>query len=116
MSILANLVNNALESFAPKQHNRYIKIHHSLAECCHLFTVSDNGSGISPGNLKYIFTPGFSTKFDYETGDVYRGVGLSHVKTIVTEHFKGDILVDSVPERGTTFEIKIPADSLEAQL
>jgi two-component system sensor histidine kinase YcbA len=113
MSILGNLVNNAIESMEQAKKNGYIKIHHSRYDDYHIFIVSDNGSGISKQNINYIYNPGFSTKFNYNTGDVYRGIGLTHVKTIVNNHFNGVIDVKSIEKIGTEFEIKIPVSNME---
>lgn len=63
--------------------------------------VSDTGSGIDPGYLRHIFDPLFTTK---KTGT---GLGLSVVHQIVTMHH-GEITVDSVPNEGTTFHIRLP--------
>jgi len=113
MSILSNLVNNAIESMEQSKKNSYIKINHSKDDNYHIFNISDNGSGINQQNLNYIYSLGFSTKFNYNTGDVYRGVGLTHVKTLVNNHFNGTINVTSVEKVGTEFEIKIPIANME---
>ncbi|OQY20414.1 MAG: hypothetical protein B6I36_01180 [Desulfobacteraceae bacterium 4572_35.1] len=64
--------------------------------------VSDSGCGIPSENLTRIFDPFFSTKQQKGTG-----LGLSVSYGIVENH-GGDILVDSSPESGTTFTIRIP--------
>ena len=56
---------------------------------------------------------GYSTKFDYKTGNIYRGVGLWGVKNTVEEQFKGTIEVVSNPGQGTRFLVGIPAEILE---
>jgi len=66
-------------------------------------SISDTGTGISPGNLKKIFEPFFTTKKE----GVGTGLGLSIVKSII-EGNKGFITVDSTPEIGTTFTILLP--------
>ncbi|MBP1924503.1 two-component system sensor histidine kinase YcbA [Sedimentibacter acidaminivorans] len=113
MSILGNLVNNAIESMEQSKKNGFVKIQHSKNNDYHIFNISDNGNGINPQNLCYIYSPGFSTKFNYHTGDVYRGIGLTHVKTLVNNHFNGSIDVMSVEKLGTQFEIKIPIANME---
>lgn len=113
MSILGNLVNNAIESMEQSKKNGYVKIHHLKDNNYHIFIVSDNGKGITSQNLSYIYNPGFSTKFNYNTGDVYRGIGLTHVKTLVNNHFNGTINVTSLEKVGTEFEIKIPIANME---
>ena len=68
-----------------------------------ILSVSDNGVGISPANLKKIFDPYFTTK-GIGKGT---GLGLAVVYGIVKEH-KGDIKVHSEIGKGTTFEIFLP--------
>jgi len=113
MSILGNLVNNSIESMEQSKKNGYVKIHHSQDSYHHIFTITDNGNGINKQNLNYIYSPGFSTKFNYTTGDVYRGIGLTHVKNLVNNHFNGTIEVSSIEMIGTEFEIKIPIANME---
>jgi signal transduction histidine kinase len=65
-------------------------------------SVADQGAGIPPERLDAIFQPFFTTK---ETGT---GLGLPLVHQMVVEH-DGDITVESTPERGTTFRVRLPA-------
>lgn len=68
-----------------------------------IITITDNGSGISQENINKIFEPLFTTK-DVGEGT---GLGLSVVIGIVRS-WGGNIDVDSVLGRGTTFKIYIP--------
>lgn len=66
-----------------------------------VFSIRDNGTGISKPNLELIFNPFFTTK---ERGS---GLGLAFVKKIVQAH-GGKIEVESESGQGTTFYILLP--------
>lgn len=62
--------------------------------------ISDTGKGITKGNFKTVFKPGFTTK---SRG---WGLGLSLSKRIIEEYHDGQIFVKhSEPNKGTTFRI-----------
>jgi signal transduction histidine kinase len=65
--------------------------------------IEDNGSGISKENLKRIFEPFFTTK---PVGQG-TGLGLSISYGIIEQH-QGKILVTSVPQKGSTFTVRLP--------
>jgi len=65
---------------------------------------SDEGTGIPLDIIDKIFDPFFTTK---QLGE---GLGLSVVHSIINKH-KGQIKVDSKPDKGTTFTIFLPAAS-----
>ncbi|MBX4265099.1 ATP-binding protein [Clostridium estertheticum] len=110
--ILRNLIYNSIEAM-DKTKNGYVKIliWKSQEEC--IFVISDNGKGIKEKDIEYIFNPGFSTKFNGETGDICRGIGLAHVNGIVNDIFSGTIDVHSITGKGTEFVIKIKQDKME---
>lgn len=105
-SILNNLLNNALDALE-KQKNGIIEIKLRVINDQYIkLPVFDNGQGINPKDLPYIFEPGFSTKF-MEDGSISTGLGLTHVKNLL-EEMDGKITVKSYPGKGTKFEILIP--------
>ena len=73
--------------------------------------ISDTGIGIAPENVAKIYDPFYTTK------GVGQGTGLGLAVTygIVQEH-TGRISVDSIPGRGTTFRIILPAARSRARL
>jgi signal transduction histidine kinase/ActR/RegA family two-component response regulator len=76
---------------APELHGDYVKI-----------SFADEGNGIPARIIDKIFDPYFSTK---RTGV---GLGLAITHGIVHKH-KGHVLVESVPDQGTTFTVFFPA-------
>ena len=113
MAILKNIVNNAIEAIEGSQRHGAIQISQTRTDDIYEFRIQDNGPGIAPKHLPNIFKMGYSTKFDYKTGNIYRGVGLYGVKTTIEEKFGGSIDVESQPGKGTAFTIRIPVGSLE---
>ena len=66
--------------------------------------ISDNGTGMSEEVQKRIFDPFFTTK------GVGKGTGqgLSLAYSVIVETHKGNILIDSTPNIGTSFKIILP--------
>jgi len=64
--------------------------------------VEDDGPGIPPAHLSQLFDPFFTTKVNGT------GLGLSVCKTLVEEH-GGSITVKSLPEKGVSFTVWLPA-------
>jgi signal transduction histidine kinase len=65
--------------------------------------VEDNGAGMTPAQIGKIFDPYFTTK----QGKSGTGLGLYITKKVVEDH-NGSIKVDSTPDIGTTFLIRLP--------
>ena len=74
-------------------------------------SIQDEGYGIPEENLSKIFDPYFTTKGMGPEKGV--GLGLAICYSIVKKH-NGYILIDSVPHKGTTFQIYLPAYRQEA--
>jgi signal transduction histidine kinase len=72
--------------------------------------VSDNGSGVRPEHLRRIFEPFFTTK----PAGAGTGLGLPISLDIVRNH-GGEISVESQPERGATFTVRLPAAAPDAR-
>jgi signal transduction histidine kinase len=66
--------------------------------------VSDTGHGISQDDIKRIYDPFFTTK---KAGASGTGLGLSITYGIIQEH-SGQIAVESLLGKGTSFEIRLP--------
>ena len=110
LSVLRNLFTNAVE--ANSDGNILLTFHQQFQGDRYLFRITDNGPGIPAENLDQIFNPGFSTKINFQTGEISRGLGLNLVEDIVKNHFHGTIHVESRPGN-TVFSIAIPKEQLE---
>jgi len=69
--------------------------------------VDDTGCGIPKEDQAKLFEPFFSTK-----GSKGTGLGLAVVRKVVREH-GGEVVCESVPGEGTTFEIRFPLRSID---
>ncbi len=113
MSMFRNLIMNSMDSIPSSQKGAKISVIHQIDGDQHHFIVSDNGTGIDEEGLKFVFSPGFSTKINYNTGEVNRGLGLSIVQYIVEDQLGGRVSVSSTVGKGTSFYIYIPRSGLE---
>ena len=103
--VLWNLLSNAAEattsnSLRPRQGGE-VRVRVRCAASHVAVEVQDSGAGIPGEDLLRIFDPFFTTK---ERGT---GLGLAIVHRIVEAH-GGEIAVDSVPGRGSTFTVRLP--------
>lgn len=110
LSIFRNLFTNALE--ANEEEQVVLTFIQQEDNDNYTFLIRDNGPGIPAENLPLIFMPGFSTKINFNTGEVSRGLGLNLVKDIIENQFHGSIHAESQPGE-TTFYIRIPKSELE---
>lgn len=110
LSILRNLLDNALES-AIKGRTR-IALHVWREGEDIVLSVANWGREIPESSLPRLFQPGYSTKVNFETGQVGRGVGLSLVRDLTEQELGGHVAVSS--ENGvTSFVVTVPAEKLE---
>lgn len=93
-----NLMTNALEAIEGEGN---IKIEHYYKDGCNHILISDTGIGIPDEKIHILGTPFFTSKSEGT------GLGLTQVFTTVQEH-GGNIAVQSVLGKGTTFHIQIP--------
>lgn len=101
--LFQNLIDNALK-FAKKDAAPRVKVSASEQPNSWLFSVKDNGIGITEKNREKVFIifRRLHNRNDYDG----TGIGLSHCKKIVEVH-GGNIWVDSKPGDGSTFYFTI---------
>lgn len=113
MSIFRNLLNNAVEA-APAGRPVHLALTTRIEEDDIFFTVEDDCGGIPEDRLEQIFTPGFSSKINRETGEINRGLGLAIVRDLAEDRLGGGVSVRSAGGH-TTFTVRIPRSSLEEE-
>jgi PAS domain S-box-containing protein len=99
---LANLIRNAMEAI-PENREGTVTVRHETDGDTAVFTVSDDGVGMSPGTVDKIKGGMYSTK-----GSKGTGLGLLVIQKIVKEH-KGTLKIQSEEGLGSSFRIEIPA-------
>jgi signal transduction histidine kinase len=101
--ILSNLMSNAIDA-VPERGK--IMIETSVSRGFLKILFWNSGKGIPKEIMEKIFEPFFTTK-NIEQGC---GLGLTIVSEIV-KHYKGDIGLESAPNKGTAFTIRLPIES-----
>jgi signal transduction histidine kinase len=101
VQVIINLVVNAVQA---TDEGGLVTIRASAADGWVRIAVRDTGSGITPENMKKLFTPFFTTK------EEVKGVGLGlAVSYGIVERHGGRIEVESEVGKGSTFTVVLPA-------
>jgi len=101
--VLMNIINNALDAMEKKGGRLDILTEGRKDQI--MVSIRDNGPGIPAANLAQIFVPFFTTK------PVGKGTGLGLAICYgIIKKMGGDIEVDSIVGRGTTFRILLPLE------
>ncbi len=100
---VTNLTLNALDALGQKGGCIVIGVGYDDEQAVVFIEVEDDGPGIAPEQLDYIFDPGFTTK---EKGN---GYGLSIARRIVRAHH-GELRVKSRVGHGTVFRLDLPVN------
>jgi signal transduction histidine kinase len=103
-SVVTNLLSNAVEYNRP---GGTVELVADVVGESLRIIVRDTGPGIEPGHIPHLFEPFYRADKvrSHEAGHLGLGLSLvqSHVKAM-----GGEIKVESVPGKGTTFEVFIP--------
>lgn len=107
--LLVNIIGNAVK-YTPKGGRiefRAIELepdHHGI--CRYLFSVTDNGIGMKPEFIEHIFDP-FVRADDHRISGI-QGTGLGMpISLNIARMMNGDIGVNSVPGKGSRFDITV---------
>jgi len=101
MRAIQNVIINALQASTEKK--SAVTVSCTCKDFYVDVRVEDTGYGIAPAQMAKIFDPYFTTK----QGKSGTGLGLYITKKVVEDH-NGSIKVDSTPQVGTTFTIRLP--------
>jgi signal transduction histidine kinase len=98
---IQNVIINALQASAEKKGK--VAVSCERKDFYVDVQVQDTGYGITPAQMAKIFDPYFTTK----QGKSGTGLGLYITKKVLEDH-NGSIKVDSTPQVGSTFTIRLP--------
>ena len=110
MNLLVNAFQAIEEKLAGTSETGRVQVRTQVRGDWVAVSVSDTGAGIAPENLPRIFDPFFTTK---KVG-VGTGLGLSTCYSIMRRH-GGSLTVESELGRGSTFEVLLRIEDVEAQ-
>jgi PAS domain S-box-containing protein len=101
--VLVNLIHNSLDAMRSEGGKITFTAAYDKKNQMVTLEVADNGRGMTPEIKRHVFELFYTTK-----GVRGTGLGLSVAYGII-RRFGGDIWVDSTPDVGTTFYIRLPA-------
>ena len=101
---MINLLTNAIQ-YSPENSSIQIEVYRAGHLAC--LAVADEGIGIDTKELPYLFDRYYRQKSSELAGIHGTGLGLSFVRTVIEKH-RGEITVDSSPNQGATFTLKLP--------
>ncbi len=108
--ILTNLViNSIIHGFEHIEEGRILITAHRDGTSLTI-DYRDNGSGMTSAALKHLFDPFYTTK----RGRGGSGLGANIIYNLVTAKLGGDIAVDSVPDQGLHYQIRLPVQPPKA--
>ncbi|MBI9071323.1 MAG: GHKL domain-containing protein [Melioribacteraceae bacterium] len=103
-TVLRNIVNNAIKF---TNENGFIKISADKTESSVVISVEDNGIGIDPENIPYLFSIEKNISTKGTANEKGTGLGLILCREFIEKN-KGTISVESEPGIGSKFIISIP--------
>jgi|GEM_PF-810023 len=102
--VFLNLVSNAI-NYSPE--GKTIRIRVAREDNSLVFSVTDEGMGISAGELPHVFERFYRSDRARQTRSSGSGLGLAIVKEIVELH-GGTVAVQSEAGTGSTFTVRLP--------
>jgi len=108
--VFVNLIKNALDSVEPHGARGLVKIRVQRDDDTIDVSVTDNGIGVSPDDLRRVFEPFFTTK------EVGRGTGLGlPISARLVERCGGTIRIESEQGTGTSVYVTLPVSTGSAR-
>jgi signal transduction histidine kinase len=102
---LTNLISNAVK-YSPEDTRIHVDIDRAGTDW--RVTIADQGYGIAPEDLPYVFEGHRRFRRAGQPSTEGSGLGLALVKTVAEKH-GGQVRLVRTSERGSCFELRIPA-------
>jgi signal transduction histidine kinase len=103
VQVFSNLISNAIKYTPRGQIGLRARVNQEWVEVC----VYDSGIGLSPDEQTRLFTKFFRGRNPVVSESGGTGLGLVIVKALVEKHH-GTVEVESRPEEGTRFRVRLP--------
>lgn len=105
--VLLNLISNGLNHGGPEASVK-VTLEYDADDV--VITVADDGRGMTPDVASHIFERFYREDVSRSRASGGSGLGLAIVKSLVEGH-KGSISVESTPDVGTAFKLRLPSYS-----
>jgi signal transduction histidine kinase len=102
--VMDNLISNAIK-FSPLGTTIWVRLYREHDTI--VFQVRDEGPGFTPDDKGKIFNRYQRLSAKPTGGESSTGLGLAIIRDLVELH-KGDVLVESKPNNGSTFTVRLP--------
>ncbi len=115
--ILLNLLSNAIKYTRPGGHVEYSIVQTKpvhAGQASYLFTVKDDGVGMTPEFLQHIYDQFSREKSTTESGIIGTGLGMSIVRQLV-DLMDGEISIESEVDSGTTIRLNFNFQVVDQQ-
>ena len=111
--VLKNVLDNAIK-YSTKD-SQTVRISIDARGGLAVIEIADNGIGIQPEVLTYIWEPFYRVDKSRSRDTGGYGLGLSLCKTIIQAH-GGNIDLRSIPGKGTTVSLTLPSEKYKSQI
>ena len=105
--VFYNILSNAFK-YTPENGKIQVSLQEDTPENSVIISIADTGKGIAPDKIAHIFDRFYQAEEHHEQGaQGGTGIGLSLAKSVIEQHH-GEIFVESTPQKGAVFTVKLP--------
>ncbi|MEA1956160.1 MAG: ATP-binding protein [Campylobacterota bacterium] len=112
--VLINLLTNGIK-FTNNGGKVEVSLEFNYDKHVYIFTIKDNGIGISKEGIAKLFQPFSQVDDSYKKQEQGTGLGLMISKKIIEDLHKGKIWVESTEGKGSSFYIELPTPMIQSK-